>query len=54
MQWLLDNWQNLLVGGIVALAITLVIIKMVKNKKAGKSGCSCGECSGNCGGCSHK
>lgn len=36
--------------GIVILAIVVgVVVKLVKNKKAGKSSCSCG-----CGGCAMK
>ena len=54
MQWLCENWQNLLVGGIVCAVITLVIVFMVRAKKKGKSGCSCGHDCGSCGGCEQK
>lgn len=41
-----------IVGGIVALVVAGVIWKMVRDKKSGKSSCSCcGDCSqchGNC------
>ena len=41
-----------IVGGAVLLIVAAVIVKMIKDKKAGKGGCSCGcdcsQCSGNC------
>lgn len=41
-----------IVGGIVALAVAGVIVKMIRDKKAGKSSCSCGgDCSQCHGGC---
>lgn len=36
-----------IVGGILLLVVTLIVRKMVLDKKSGKSGCSCG-----CDGCS--
>lgn len=43
-----------IVGGIVLLAVVLIILKMVRDKKAGKSIQCGGDCS-HCGGhCSHK
>jgi len=41
-----------IVGGVLLLIVGAVIVKMIKDKKAGKGGCSCGcncgACSGNC------
>ena len=39
-----------IVGGVVALLVAAIVIKMVRDKKAGKGSCSCG---GDCGQC-HK
>lgn len=39
-----------IVGGVVALLVAAIVIKMVRDKKAGKGNCSCG---GDCGQC-HK
>ncbi|HIS92033.1 MAG TPA: FeoB-associated Cys-rich membrane protein [Candidatus Alectryocaccomicrobium excrementavium] len=39
-----------IVGGVVALIVAAIVIKMVRDKKAGKGSCSCG---GDCGQC-HK
>lgn len=39
---------SILVGLIIALAAGLIVRKMIRDKKAGKSSCSCG-C--DCGGC---
>lgn len=47
LDFLLANWGTLLVGALVLAAVLGVIIKMVRDKKQGKSSCSCG-----CGGCS--
>ena len=51
MQWLYENWQNLLVGGIVAIVLTLVIVFMIRAKKKGKNIFACTDCDGNCTGC---
>ena len=51
MQWFIENWQNLLVGGIVAIVLTLVIVFMIRAKKKGKNVFSCADCDGNCPSC---
>ena len=43
------NLPTILVGLVVFGAFAAVIVRAVRNKKAGKSGCSCG-----CGGCPGK
>ncbi len=45
------NITDLIVVGIVALAAILVLVKMHRDKKAGRSSCGCGSCSGSCAGC---
>ena len=49
LSWLSANLATIIVFLVVALVVGLIIIKMVKDKKAGKSSCSCG-----CGGCPMK
>lgn len=40
-KWLLLNWQSILVGSIMLLGIFVIVKRMIKDKKSGKS-CSCG------------
>ena len=42
MSWLIDNIGTVIALLILAIVIALIIIKMVKDKKNGKTGCSCG------------
>ena len=41
-----ENWGNLLVLALIALALAAVVWGQVKRRKSGKSGCGCG-----CEGC---
>lgn len=34
-----------IIGGLLTIVVTLIVVKMVKDKKAGKTSCGCG-CSG--------
>ncbi|MBP3329303.1 MAG: FeoB-associated Cys-rich membrane protein [Clostridia bacterium] len=43
------NWQTIVVLAVVAIIFAAIIIKGIKNKKEGKSSCSCG-----CSGCANK
>lgn len=49
LSWFSANLATIIVFLVVAFVVGLVIIKMVKDKKAGKKSCSCG-----CGGCPMK
>ncbi|MBQ7106201.1 MAG: FeoB-associated Cys-rich membrane protein [Clostridia bacterium] len=49
MNWVLDNLASIIVLTVVIAIITLVVIKMIKDKKNGKQNCSCG-----CEGCAFK
>lgn len=40
---------DIIIGGIIIVAVAAVIIKKIRDKKSGKSGCGCG-----CGGCAGK
>lgn len=56
LEFLQNNWGSLLVGAIVLAVVVLIIVKLVRDKKAGKYTCggncgSCGACSGKCSGC---
>lgn len=46
MEWLSENWGNILVLLILGLAVGGIIASMLKRKKQGKSSCGC-----NCQGC---
>ena len=46
MEWLAQNWGTLLVGGVLALVIVAIALRLIRNKKEGKSSCGCG-----CEGC---
>lgn len=41
-----------IVGGILFLIVAAIIVKMVRDKKEGRGGCSCGDC-GSCHGACH-
>ena len=41
-EWLSANWGSLLVGGLLALILLGVVIRLIRNKKNGKSSCGCG------------
>jgi len=45
IEFFAENWGTLLIGAIVAAVIVVVTIKLYRDKKQGKSTCSCG-CSG--------
>ena len=49
MKWIIDNCVSLVVLAVVAAVVALIVIKMIRDKKQGKSSCSCG-----CGGCAMK
>ena len=42
------NLPTIIAAVVVAAVILAVVIPIVKNKKNGKSACSCGGCSMNC------
>ena len=46
LDWLMQNAATIIVGAIVATIVGLIVYKMIKDKKNGKTSCSCG-----CGGC---
>ena len=52
MTWILANIWPIVVALILIAIVTLIIIKLIKDKKKGRSscGCNCGSCpmSGSC------
>ena len=42
------DWPTFVVAGILALIFVSIIVTQIRNKRNGKSFCSCG---GNCGAC---
>ena len=51
-QWLADNLGNIIISLVLLAVVVGIIIKLIKDKKNGKSscGCNCGNCamSGSC------
>ena len=46
LPWLSENLATIIIGALVFALLTFVTVRLIKNKRAGKSTCSCG-----CGGC---
>ena len=42
MTWLADNWATILVALILAAIVGAIIVRLVKNHRAGRSSCGCG------------
>ncbi len=50
LHWLTDNWGNITVIALVALAVVFAARSLIRDKRSGK--CACGVSCGSCGGCS--
>lgn len=50
-EWLAANLATIVVSLIVLAIVSLVVWKMVRDKKRGKGGCSCGGGCSTCGAC---
>lgn len=46
MNWLSDNWGNLVVGFILLAIVAAVVWSLVRKK--GEGGCGCASCGGCC------
>ena len=46
LEWLSNNWANILIIALVTALVVLAIVSMVRDKKEGKSSCGC-----NCANC---
>ena len=42
-----------IVGGVLTLIVAAVVVKMIRDKRAGRGACSCGGDCGTCGCCAH-
>ena len=42
MTWLAENLGTIIVLAIIAAAVVLIIRRMIRQKRAGKTSCSCG------------
>lgn len=41
-KWIAENWATLICGAAVIALVSLAVIKLVRDKKKGKSSCGCG------------
>lgn len=48
--FLVENLATIIISAVILAVVTLIIIKMRKDKKAGKS---CSGCGSGCAGCPH-
>ena len=48
MNWLNDNWGNLVVGGILLVIVIALVWNLVRKKGEGGCGCGCDSCGGCC------
>lgn len=46
LEWLSNNWGNILIIAFVIALVVLAVISMIRDKKAGKNscGCNCAKC----------
>lgn len=51
LEWFAANLATIIVSLVILAAVVLVIRKMIRDKKSGKGGCSCGNDCGACGAC---
>ncbi|MBO5036902.1 MAG: FeoB-associated Cys-rich membrane protein [Clostridia bacterium] len=42
LDWLINNLGTIAVLVILAIIVTLIVIKLIKDKKQGRSSCGCG------------
>lgn len=42
MAWLMNNLGSIIIALVLAVIVALIIVKMLKDKKNGKSSCGCG------------
>ena len=58
LAWITENIGTILISAVLLLVVVLIIRKLVKDKKKGKSscGCNCAHCamSGSCHGAAEK
>ncbi|MBQ9910950.1 MAG: FeoB-associated Cys-rich membrane protein [Lachnospiraceae bacterium] len=42
MDWLVNNLGTLIVAAVLVILVALVVVKMIRDKKKGKTSCGCG------------
>ena len=42
LDWIIQNLANIVICLVLILAVTLAVVKLVRDKKAGRSSCGCG------------
>ena len=42
MDWIVTNWGTIIVGAFVLGLLSFLVVYIIKQKKQGKSSCSCG------------
>ena len=42
LDWIVQNLANIVVCLVLLLAVTLAVVKLVRDKRAGRSSCGCG------------
>lgn len=55
LEYLAQNFGYILVAGVLLLIVAAIILRMVRNRRAGKGGCGhgCAGCAHGCAGCAH-
>ncbi len=51
LEWLAANAATIVISLVILAIVCLIVWKLVKDKRAGKGGCSCGGDCGSCGAC---
>lgn len=51
LEWLAANAASIAVVLVLAVVVALIVWKMVRDKKRGRGGCSCGGNCASCGAC---
>lgn len=51
LQWIAANVANIIITAVLAIVLTLVTVKLIRDKKAHRCscGCSCSGCGAACG-----
>lgn len=44
LDWIVQNLANIVVCLVLLLAVTLAVVKLVRDKRAGRSSCGCSGC----------
>ena len=42
MEFLINNWGTILVGTVLAVVVCLIVFKLYRDRKKGRTSCGCG------------